>query len=331
MSLKISVIGVGHLGYIHSKLLKNNNKFNFIGIYDINSERVKTVSEELNIHSFETIDDLVTESQAIIIAVPTSLHYEIASKCIVNNKHILIEKPITSTYKEAEDLINLAKKYDVVIQVGHVERFNPSIDAIKNYSINPMFIESHRLSPFKPRATDVSVIHDLMIHDIDIILWLVKSNIKSIDANGVKVISDTIDIANARITFENSCVANITASRISASQMRKMRIFQKDTYLSLDFQEHKVEVFKIYDENYAPQNSNPATILGFIETGNHNKKIYFEQPKIVKTNAIEEEQIAFYNAINGLSPISINAYEASKALLVAEQINNIINQNPIEY
>jgi predicted dehydrogenase len=327
MSLKLSVIGVGHLGSIHAKLLKNIDNIDFVGIRDINFDRSKLISEELQVKSFESLEETIQNSDAIIIAVPTSAHFEIASECIRHGKHLLIEKPITGTYQEAVDLIELAKYYNVTIQVGHVERFNPAIAAIKDYDLKPLFIESHRLGQFKPRARDVSVIHDLMIHDIDIILWLVKSKVKSIDANGVNVLTDTADIANARITFENGCVANITASRISAHPMRKMRIFQKDAYLSLDFQDHKVEVFKLYDESETPPNAYPASILGSIETGTKNKNIFFEQPPVLKTNAILEEQLAFISAINGLSQVPIDAIEASEALKVAEEIIKIISNN----
>lgn len=320
MSIKVGVIGVGHLGSIHSKLWKNIEGAQLIGIRDIIEEKNVQIAEELGVRAFSSLDEVIENCDAVTIAVPTSAHYEVASKCIAAGKHCLIEKPITSTYQEALELIDLAEKNNVVIQVGHVERFNPAIAAIKSYELKPLFIESHRLGQFKPRARDVSVIHDLMIHDIDIILWIVNSKVKNIEANGVNVLTDTTDIANARITFENGCVANITASRISAHPMRKMRIFQKDAYLSLDFQEQKVEVYKIYEDGSKPESGMPASMLGSIETGIKNKNIFFELPPVIKSNAIADEQQAFINAIKGIADNPVGAVEASEALKIAEEI-----------
>ncbi|GAB1371571.1 Gfo/Idh/MocA family oxidoreductase [Candidatus Kapaibacterium sp.] len=326
MKLKVSVVGVGHLGGIHAKLLKEHSDINFVGIRDINVQRANEISNSLSVNEFKSLDDTIKNSDAIIIAVPTVIHHEIASQCIKQGKHVLIEKPITATYEESLDLIKLASDYGVLVQVGHVERFNPAIASVKNYKLQPLFIESHRLGQFKPRARDVSVIHDLMIHDIDIILWLVKSGVKSIDANGVNVLTDTTDIANARITFVNGCVANITASRISANPMRKMRIFQKDAYISLDFQEHKVEVFKIYSDDSKPITGTPATVLGSLETGTKNQNIYYELPIVNKSNAIFDEQASFFNAIRNNSEVPVSAYDASNALKLAEQILDKINR-----
>lgn len=325
MSVKIGVIGVGHLGSIHAKLWKNIEGAELVGIRDIDEQKNQQLANELNVKAFSSLDEIIDSCDALTIAVPTSLHHSIALKCISSGKHCLIEKPITATYNEAKELIEFAKNEEVIIQVGHVERFNPAIASLKDYNLNPLFIESHRLGQFKPRARDVSVIHDLMIHDIDIILWLVNSKVKSIDANGVNVLTETTDIANARITFENGCVANITASRISAHPMRKMRIFQKDAYLSIDFQEQKAEVFKIYDDNESPASGIPATMLGSIDTGLKNKNIFFEVPNVVKSNAIAEEQIAFIRAINKIADIQVGAVEAAEALKVAEKIIAIIN------
>ncbi|MFA7627486.1 MAG: Gfo/Idh/MocA family oxidoreductase [Candidatus Kapaibacterium sp.] len=324
--IKIGVIGIGHLGSIHAKLLKNNSTAEISGIMDIDTEKCKRLSLELGVTHITDINEIINISDALIISVPTSMHFEIAMKCINAGKHCFNEKPITQSYSEAIELIKSAEDKNLVIQVGHVERFNPVIAAINIYEMNPLFIESHRLSQFKPRAKDVSVIHDLMIHDIDIILWLVKSKVKSIDANGVNVLTETTDIANARISFENGCVANLTASRISANPMRKMRIFQKDTYLSLDFQEHQVEVYKIYDNGVQSNNAVPAKMLGSIETGIKNKNIYYELPPVVKSNAIAEEQSAFINVVAGLAENPVGAEEAAQALKLAEEIYNLINK-----
>lgn len=324
MKIKIGVIGVGHLGSIHARLWKNNDEVELIGIRDIIEDRNKAIASELNVKAFNSLDEIINECDALTIAVPTSIHFSIAKECILAGKPCLIEKPITNTYNEALELIEIAKSKKVIVQVGHVERFNPAIAVLKNYDLNPLFIESHRLGQFKPRARDVSVIHDLMIHDIDIILWLVKSKVKSIDANGVSVLTDTVDIANARINFENGCVANITASRISAHPMRKMRIFQKDAYISLDFQEQKVEVFKIYDKDKMPSDGMPAKMLGSIETGIRNSNIYYEVPVITSSNAIADEQNAFIKALKGIIETPVGAEEATEALNIAEQINKII-------
>ncbi|MBI5325767.1 MAG: Gfo/Idh/MocA family oxidoreductase [Ignavibacteriae bacterium] len=319
--IKVSVIGSGHLGSIHTKLWKSTPDSELLGIFDIDSERAAKVANENDIKVFETIDDAIQSSDAVTISAPTTFHYEIAEKCIESGVHCLIEKPITSTYDEAKKLIAQAKNKNLVIQVGHVERFNPALLAIKNYQLNPMFIEAHRLSQFKPRAIDVSVILDLMIHDIDIMLWLVKSKVEKIDANGVAVLTDTPDIANARIKFENGAVANLTASRISANPMRKLRMFQSNAYISIDFGNQDVEVFRLLEENEsAGGNAIPANMLGTLEAGLKNKKIVFEKPVVPEINAIAEEQKAFIEAIiNGL-PAAVSAEEAAEALRIAELI-----------
>ncbi len=322
--LRVSVVGVGHLGSIHARLWAANPNVELIGVRDIIPERAEKIAHEFGCKVFDSLEETIENSDATTVAVPTLIHWEIAKEFIEKGKHCLIEKPITNSYEESLDLIKLAKQNNVLIQVGHVERFNPAIKAIKPYDIKPLFIEAHRLGQFKPRARDVSVIHDLMIHDIDIILWLAQSKITNIDASGVAVLSDSIDIANARIKFENGLTANLTASRISANPMRKMRIFQKDAYISLDFQEHNVEVYRIYDEGLNSTEGVPAMMLGSIETGIKNRNIFFEKPNIEKINAIAEEQNAFISAIENNTPIAVNATEASEALKVAEEIIKII-------
>lgn len=322
-ALKVSVIGTGHLGSIHARLWAGEMNSTLIGIYDLDAERAKEIAAENNCKNFSTLDECIAESDAVTIAAPTSLHYEIACKCIENNTHCFIEKPITTTYEEAQDLILKAKEKNVMVQVGHVERFNPALSAIKNYELDPMFIEAHRLAQFKPRATDVSVILDLMIHDIDIMLWLVNSKVKHIDANGVAVLTETPDICNARITFENGAVANLTASRISARPMRKMRLFQNNAYISLDFGNSDVEVYRIMD-GANQSDMVPATMLGTIEAGTQDKMIGFEKPVVPQINAIAEEQKAFAEAIINNSPIAVTAEEAANALKIAEEIAELI-------
>lgn len=323
--LKIGVVGTGHLGSIHTKLWKHNSEVDLVGVYDIDKDRAITIANEYFIKSFDSLEELLSNVDAITISSPTITHYEVAIKAISEKKHCFIEKPITSTYEEAEKLIEFAEKNNIIIQVGHVERFNPAIIAIKDIDISPMFIEAHRLSQFRPRATDVSVIHDLMIHDIDLMLWLVKSELKSIDATGVSVITETIDIANARIKFENGAVANLTASRLSAHPMRKMRIFQKNAYISIDFGNQDVEYFYL-SENINSENDKIATLLGSIQDGVKNQNIYYSKPVVPKLNAIEEEQKAFINAIKYNEPIAVDAYSAAKALKIAEEISKQIEQ-----
>lgn len=322
--IKVGVIGTGHLGRIHAKLWNENTNAELVGIFDANPDRNIEISNEFNIKAFDSINTLIDSCDALTIAVPTSIHHEIAKICIEKGKHCLIEKPITENFAQAVELIENAKNNNLLIQVGHVERFNPVIAAIREYQINPMFIEAHRLSQFKPRATDVSVIHDLMIHDIDILLWLIKSEVSDIDANGVGVLTDTIDIANARIKFRNGAVANITASRISANPMRKMRIFQKNAYISLDFGNQNVEIFRLGED--APENAMaiPTTMLGDIDEALRNKNIIYEKPVVPKLNAIAEEQNAFIDAINNKIPVAVGAYEASQALKIAEEIQNLV-------
>ncbi len=321
MSIKIAVIGTGHLGSIHAKLLKSGANAILCGIYDPDQVRSERLATELWTHSFKTIDNAFKNSDAVIIASPTIHHFQIAKQALESGKHCFIEKPITTTHEEALELIKIAETKNLIIQVGHVERFNPSLLALKDYTIAPLFIEAHRLSQFKPRATDVSVVLDLMIHDIDIVLWLVNSPVKSIDANGVAVLTETPDIANARITFENGCVANLTASRISAQSMRKMRLFQKNAYISMDFGNSSVEVFRLVDEDESLKESTvPAMMLGNLEAGRTKKSIIFEKPSVPPVNAIAEEQKSFADAILLKTPVAVTAREAAEALRVAEEI-----------
>lgn len=325
--LRISVIGTGHLGKIHTKLWKSNENVSLVGVYDIDKNIAKQVADEFSCLQFNSIDDVIANSDAVTIATPTTNHYRTARKMIEHNIHCFIEKPITSTYNEAQQLLNLASEHKVLIQVGHVERFNPALIALKNEDINPIFIEVHRLSQFKPRATDVSVISDLMIHDIDIMLWLVRSHIKHIAANGVSVLTNTPDIANARIEFENGTITNLTASRISNSPMRKVRIFQKNAYYSIDFANQSVDVFKIPDDHSDLSKFPLAVNLGSIQEAENPKNIIFYKPEVPKLNAIEEEQKSFVQSINEKLPIAVPAKDAAEAVRIA----NIIERKVKKY
>ncbi|MBL8005716.1 MAG: Gfo/Idh/MocA family oxidoreductase [Candidatus Kapabacteria bacterium] len=316
--IRIGVIGIGHLGAIHTKLWANSLTASLVGIFDVSSIRSEEIAQLHNCTSFNSIETLIDSVDAVTIASSTNTHFEIAKQCIQAGKHCFIEKPITESYQQAQELIALAKEHSVILQVGHVERFNPAMVALSEYSVQPKFIEAHRLSQFKPRAIDVSVVHDLMIHDIDIVLWLVQSPVKSIDASGVNVLTPTIDIANARLTFENGCVANLTASRLSVQAMRKIRMFQENTYFSLDFAKSELEIFRIADADL-PQ-SQQATMLGTIDAGTIKRSIYYDKPTVTPTNAIEQEHISFVKAIEGKAPIAVTADDGSEALRIVELI-----------
>ena len=316
MKLKAGVLGAGHLGKIHLRLLNQSEKYELMGFYDPDKENAKKVSEELGYKSFNSVDELISVCDMVDVVTPTLNHFECAEKIITNRKHLFIEKPIANTIEEAEKIIELAKKYGVKGQVGHVERFNPAFLAVKNTITNPMFIESHRLAEFNPRGTDVPVVLDLMIHDIDVILSTVKSEVKHISASGALVISQSPDIANARIEFENGCVANLTASRISLKNMRKSRFFQKDAYISVDFLEKKVEVVKMKDAPDVPGDFD--MILQNAE--GKKRQIYFENPQITTNNAILDELEFFADAINnGTTPV-VTLEQGTKALQIAKKI-----------
>ena len=316
--LKVGVLGAGHLGKIHLKLLNQSSKYNLIGFYDPVAENAKKVSEEFGYKSFDSVSELINSVDVIDIVTPTLSHFDCAKEAINSGKHVFIEKPITNTLEEAEAIRTLVSQHHVKGQVGHVERFNPAFTAVKNTIDTPMFIECHRLAEFNPRGTDVPVVLDLMIHDIDIILSVVKSEVKSVHASGVSVISDTPDIANARIEFKNGCVANLTASRISLKNMRKTRFFQKDAYISVDFLEKKSEVVKMKD---VPENPDEfAMILQNAE--GVKKQIYFENPNVEPNNAILDELETFADAIvNDTRPV-VTLGDGTDALRVAHQIIN---------
>ena len=314
--LNAGVIGAGHLGKIHLKLLKKSAKYKLVGFYDSDAKLAKNVSEEFGYKSFSTMENLIEACDIVDVVTPTLFHFDCAKKVLNAGRHLFIEKPITKTVKEAETIRELAKKNGVRGQVGQVERFNPAFTAVNEQIDNPMFIESHRLAEFNPRGTDVSVVLDLMIHDIDAILSVVKSNVKTVTANGVSVISQTPDIANARIEFENGCVANLTASRISMKNMRKSRFFQKDAYISIDFLEKKCEVVKMKD---APKNPDDFAMI-LTNAEGVKKQIYFENPNVDANNAILDELEAFADAINKNTTPIVTLEQGTEALRVAMQI-----------
>lgn len=314
--LKIGVLGAGHLGKIHLRLLNQSEKYELAGFYDPNTENAQKVSEEFGYRKFDSLSELIHAVDVVDIVTPTLSHYECAKEAIQAKKHVFLEKPISNTVAEAEEIIALAKVYNVKGQVGHVERFNPAFTAVKNSIKSPMFIETHRLAEFNPRGTDVPVVLDLMIHDIDAILSVVNSPVKEVSASGVSVISDSPDIANARIEFENGCVANVTASRISLKNMRKSRFFQRDAYISVDYLEKAVEVVKMKDAPEIPGDFD--MILQNAE--GIKKQIYFENPKINPNNAILDELETFADAINNNTTPVVTLEDGTNALRVAYQI-----------
>ena len=316
--LKVGVLGAGHLGKIHLKLIDKSKKYLLIGFYDPDIANSESVAKEFNYNYFEKLDDLIDAVDVIDIVTPTLSHYNCAIKAISKGKHIFIEKPITNSLEEAEHIRLLVSENNLRGQVGHVERFNPAFKAVKSEIKDPMFIETHRLAEFNPRGTDVPVVLDLMIHDIDIILSVVKSKVLSVQASGISVISETPDIANARIEFENGCVANLTASRISLKNMRKTRFFQKDAYISVDFLDKKTEVVKMKN---APEF--PGDFDMILQNAEGQKKqIYFENPEITPNNAILDELESFADAIeNNTKPI-VTLRDGTNALSVAHQIIN---------
>ena len=325
--LKIGVIGTGHLGKLHTKMFQQIPNCDLVGIYDSNPDHLSHVSKEFNVTPFGSINEMLGNIDAVSIAVTTSAHFQVAEKCLEANKHVFIEKPITSRITEGEKLVKMAADKNLIIQVGHIERFNPALLAVEEFIVQPMFVQSDRLAQFNPRGTDVAVVLDLMIHDIDIILSLVKSDVAKIDANGVAVVSDNIDIANARIQFVNGAVANVTASRISQKKMRKMRLFQKDNYISLDFIAGVAEVYRLVPAD--KQLLTPAISFGEIGVGDKKKRVIYEQPEIKEVNALKYELEIFVNsAIAGKNPV-VSGEDGLRALKVAEIIIEKIKESKI--
>ncbi|WP_130734542.1 Gfo/Idh/MocA family protein [Flavobacterium sp. J27] len=314
--LKVGVLGAGHLGKIHLRLLHQSSKYELVGFYDPFEENAKKVAAEFGYKKFDSIESLINAVDVVDIVTPTLSHYDCAVVAIESGKHVFLEKPISNTIEEAEKIMALAQKHNVKGQVGHVERFNPAFKAVKDKIQHPMFIETHRLAEFNPRGTDVPVVLDLMIHDIDAILSVVQSKVKSVNASGVAVISDSPDIANARIEFENGCVANVTSSRISMKNMRKSRFFQKDAYISVDYLEKICEVVKMKDAPEVPGDFD--MILQNAE--GIKKQIYFDNPKVNANNAILEELETFADAINNNTTPIVTLADGTEALRVAYMI-----------
>ncbi len=314
--LKTGIFGAGHLGKIHIEQWQNIAHTQISGFYDPDDTQAEAVSQRFGIKRYTDADSLIAASDAIDIVSPTTTHFEIARKCLLAGKHLFIEKPLANTLEEGQTLVNLVHEANVKCQVGHVERYNPAFLALADQTVKPMFIEAHRLAQFNPRGTDVSVILDLMIHDIDIVLSLVKSPVRRISASGVAVLSETADIANARIEFDNGCVANLTASRISLKKMRKMRLFQRDAYIGVDFLDKKTEIIRLKDGEASD------SALDFpIDMGNGvQKTLSIQAPDVTPVNAIHTELSEFASAILHDKPVRVSVYDGYQAMDVAHQV-----------
>ncbi|TVR41764.1 MAG: gfo/Idh/MocA family oxidoreductase [Cryomorphaceae bacterium] len=315
--LKIGVLGAGHLGQIHIKLIQQIGDYELVGFYDPDPAKVAEVTEKFGVPAFDSIENLIDEVEVVDVVTPTLSHYDCASQALRKSRHVFIEKPVTNTIEEARALMNLAHEANVKVQVGHVERFNPAFMQSKAHIQQPMFIETHRLAQFNPRGTDVSVVLDLMIHDLDIVLSVVRSNVRRISASGVAVLSSTPDICNARLEFDNGCVANITASRISMKNMRKSRFFQKDAYIAVDFLEKQAEIIQMRDVEGEPD---PFGMTLEVEPGQPLKEITFNKPEIEAHNAIQLELSTFAESILKDTTPLVTIDDGFKALDVAHKI-----------
>lgn len=319
--LKIGIFGVGHLGKFHINNWKEIGNVQLVGFFDPDDSTAAEVEAKYNLKRFPSVEDLLSHIDAADIVAPTNHHFDICEKALRAGKHVFVEKPMADTMDQAHELVKLVRESNVKLQVGHVERFNPAFQALKGYDLNPMFIEVHRLAQFNPRGTEVSVILDLMIHDIDIILHLVKSDVKNISASGVAVMTDTPDIANVRIEFNNGCVANLTSSRISMKKMRKMRLFQKDAYIGIDFLAKKSEIIKLKTDK-------DDKLFSFdIETPQGTRTLAIDNPEISETNAIKMELSAFRDAILHNTTTPVNEIDGLAAMDVAHQILKKIESN----
>ena len=317
--LKIGLLGAGHLGKIHLKCILATEQWELAGFYDPEERNAASAIAQYSARRFHTVDELLNAVDAVDIVTPTPSHYTLAAKSIRAGKHVFIEKPVTQTLHQGRELLRLAALHQVKVQVGHVERFNPAYLALRDMMLEPMFIESHRLAAFQPRGTEVSVILDLMIHDLDLVLHLVQSPVERVSASGVAVLSNTPDIANARVEFANGCVANLTASRISLKQMRKMRLFQRDAYISLDFLEKNAQIVRLFDRDAV--NLPPEDQLMEFDTPAAGKKwLHLQMPETVPVNAIQQELETFAESILQDTTPLVSLNDGYEALRLAHRI-----------
>lgn len=323
-SVRVGVIGVGYLGSRHLEHLQKNPEAECTGFFDVDGDRARTISQESGANQFPSLEALVEASDAVTVAVPTRDHFSVASTCIKAGKHVLIEKPMCKTVEEADRLLNLAEKRSVLVQVGHIERLNPALLALNGVLLSPRYIETHRLAPYVVRGTDVPVVLDLMIHDLDVILSLVKSPVESVHASGVSIMTRSVDIANARLRFDNGCVANITASRIAKDYVRKLRIFQQDMYVTIDFLMGLTEVYRILDAH----EKDPNAVVSAPLEGNHkHRQIVYEMPEPKKVDALKLELENFVRSVRGVETPIVTGEEGREALRIATIIQEKIEQD----
>ena len=319
--VSVGIVGVGHLGKHHVKHLAAMDNVECVGFYDIDKLRSAVIADKYNVKSYDSLSTLLCDCDAVTIVTPTDTHFHIASACLTAGKHVFIEKPITKTVPEAEQLLILASNNKVLIQVGHIERLNPALIPLKNYSISPKYIEIQRLAPYDIRGTDVPVVLDKMIHDIDILLFLVNSEVESIDANGISILTDSIDIANAKIRFNNGTIANITSSRVAQDHVRKTKIFQQDLYITIDFLLGLTEIYRVLD----PSDPDPNAIQDApFHYGGKDKKIIYEKPDLPLFDALKAELENFTNSVNGSATPIVDGQAGKNALELATNIHNLI-------
>ncbi len=321
--MKIGVIGIGHLGQHHARIFSELDDSELIGVYDIDFQRAETIAQQNHCKNFHTVKDLLKKVDAVSIATPTTTHFNYCKESLNTGKHIFVEKPICSNLEDAKELVSIAENNNLKIQVGHIERFNPAIMALSKILLNPIFIEANRIAPFTPRGSDVPVVLDLMIHDIDVILSLMRSRVKNIKAVGIPILTNDIDIANAKIEFENGALANITASRISLKRERKIRFFQKNMYISLDYQKKDVQVVK--------KSVEIEQVMKEIMSGKRQpdiSELYNRQKlEIIEKEPLKSELENFVDAIqNNKRPI-VNGQDGYEALRVAFLIMKDIEKN----
>ena len=319
--VRVGIIGVGHLGKHHVKHLAAMDNVECVGLYDIDEARATVISDKYNVKSYDSLEALLSDCDAVTIVTPTDTHFNVASDCLTAGKHVFIEKPITKSVAEAEQLLTLANANKVLIQVGHIERLNPALIPLKNYSISPKYIEIQRLAPYDVRGTDVPVVLDKMIHDLDILLSLVNSEVESINANGISILTDSVDIANARIRFKNGTIANITSSRVAQDHVRKTKIFQQDLYITIDFLLGITEIYRVID----PDEQDPDAIKDVqFQYGDNTKKIVYEKPDIPLFDALKAELNNFTNSVQGSATPIVDGQAGKNALELASNIHDLI-------
>ena len=319
--VRIGIIGVGHLGKHHVKHLVTMDNVEFVGFYDKDKPRTKVIADKYDVKAHDSLQELLIDCDAVTIVTPTDTHFHVASDCLTAGKHIFIEKPITKTVAEAEQLLTLANTNKLLIQVGHIERMNPALVPLKNYSISPKYIEIQRLAPYDVRGTDVPVVLDKMIHDIDILLFLVNSGVESINANGISILTDSVDIANARIRFNNGTIANLTSSRVAQNHVRKTKIFQQDLYITIDFLLGLTEIYRVQD----PEEHDTDAIQDVIfHHGKKTKKIIYEKPNLPSFDALKAELENFTKSVQGIDYPIVDGQAGKNALELASNIHDLI-------